>query len=99
MASLLTLTHTQPTRSLAPGEVLIAEGNGGGELYVLETGHLIVSRGGVEIARIETPGALIGEMSVLLARTVPPPCAPMAPRPSASSPTPSPSSSASPSWR
>ena len=68
MASLLTLTQTQPSRSLASGEVLIAEGNGGGDLYVLETGRLIVTRGGVEIARIETPGALIGEMSVLLGK-------------------------------
>ena len=66
MASLLSLTQSQPQRSLAPGEVLITEGEQGGELYVLETGRLVVERGGVKIAEIKEPGAIIGEMSVLL---------------------------------
>ena len=65
MASLLTLTFSQPTRSLAPGEILITEGAKGGDLYVLETGKLTVERDGVTIASIAEPGALIGEMSVL----------------------------------
>ncbi len=68
MASLLTLTFTQPTRSLAAGEVLVAEGDVGGDLYVLESGRLVVERGGVAIASIDEPGALIGEMSVLLGK-------------------------------
>jgi len=67
MASLLTLLQSQPTRTLAPGEALIVAGEaGGGELYVLESGLLVVARDGVDIATIETPGALVGEMSVLL---------------------------------
>lgn len=66
MTSLLTLTFSQPTRSLAPKEVLLTEGSPGGDLYVLESGRLIVERGGVPIATIDEPGALIGEMSVLL---------------------------------
>ncbi|MEO6396450.1 MAG: cyclic nucleotide-binding domain-containing protein [Devosia sp.] len=66
MASLVTLTYSQPSRSLAPGEVLITEGSPGGTLYVLEDGRLSVERGGVVIATISEPGALIGEMSVLL---------------------------------
>ena len=65
MASLLTLTFSQPTRSLAPGEILITEGDKGGDLFVLETGKLTVERDGVAIATISEPGALIGEMSVL----------------------------------
>jgi CRP-like cAMP-binding protein len=66
MASLLALTLSQPTRALAPGEALITQGDQGGELYVLETGRLIVERDGVAIASIAEPGALIGEISLLL---------------------------------
>ena len=66
MATLLTLTYEQPTLSLAPGDVLIKEGDPGGDLYVLESGRLRVERDGVTLATISAAGALIGEMSVLL---------------------------------
>jgi CRP-like cAMP-binding protein len=66
MASLLTLTYSQPTKSLQPGEVLVHEGDRGGTLYILESGRLVVERDGVQIATIKDPGAMIGEMSVLL---------------------------------
>ena len=66
MASLLTLTFSQPTRPLKAGETLISEGDPGGTLFVLETGKLVVERDGVTIATISEPGALVGEMSVLL---------------------------------
>ena len=41
MASLLTLTQAQPTRTLQPGETLISVGEPTGELYVLEQGRLV----------------------------------------------------------
>lgn len=66
MASLLALTHGQPLKLLAPGDVLTTAGEQSGELYILESGKLSVIREGVEIATIKEPGALIGEMSVLL---------------------------------
>jgi CRP/FNR family cyclic AMP-dependent transcriptional regulator len=66
MATLLTLTYSQPTLTLEPGDVLIKEGDPGGDLYVLESGRLRVERDGVTLATISAPGALIGEMSVLL---------------------------------
>ena len=66
MANLLTLTNAWATRSLAPGENLIEAGEAGGELYVLVSGKLSVNRDGFEIARIGEPGALVGEMSVVL---------------------------------
>jgi CRP/FNR family cyclic AMP-dependent transcriptional regulator len=66
MASLLTFVKGQPRRELRRGDVLIAEGDAGGELYVLELGSLVVERDGIQIATIDEPGALIGEMSVLL---------------------------------
>lgn len=67
MASLLTLTKGLGVRALARGEVLIAAGDEpSGDMYVLETGRLGVERDGVPLATIAEPGALIGEMSVLL---------------------------------
>lgn len=66
MATLLTLTYSQPSKTLAPGEVLIKEGDPGGDLYVLESGALSVERNGVKLASITAQGALVGEMSVLL---------------------------------
>lgn len=66
MANLLTLTKSQPVRSLAAGEALIEAGEASGELYVLQSGRLSVERDGLEIATISEPGSLIGEMSVLL---------------------------------
>ena len=66
MANLLTLTNSWPTRKLAPGETLIEAGEAGGELYILVSGALQVTRDGVDLARIAEPGALVGEMSVVL---------------------------------
>ena len=66
MASILALVTGQPTRTLSPGEALIEAGEAGGELYVLEHGRLVVERDAVTLATITEPGALIGEMSVLL---------------------------------
>ena len=65
MASLLTLTFSQPTLVLEPGDVLIKEGDPGGDLYVLETGRLRVERDGFTLATVSEPGALVGEISVL----------------------------------
>lgn len=48
------------------GETLVVEGEADGALHVLASGELVVEREGVEIARITEPGALVGEMSVLL---------------------------------
>jgi CRP-like cAMP-binding protein len=66
MASLLTLTFSQPTLKLEPGDVLIKEGDPGGDIFVLESGKLRVERDGVTLATISSAGALVGEMSVLL---------------------------------
>src|SRR5690606_38389647 len=54
------------TLTLEAGDVLIKEGDRGGDMYVLESGVLSVERDGVVIAHIRNPGALVGEMSVLL---------------------------------
>jgi len=66
MTSLLALTATRPTRTLAAGEILLVQGEGGGDLFILMGGKLLVVRDGVTIATISQPGTLVGEMSVLL---------------------------------
>ena len=66
MESLLSLAASQPVRTLFPKEVLIRQGEAGGELFVLEIGQLTVERDGITIATIEKPGSLVGEMSVVL---------------------------------
>jgi len=66
MANLLTLTAGQPLIELAAGEVLIKEGELGGDLFILEAGQLVVSRDGIPLATVSNPGAALGEMSVLL---------------------------------
>jgi CRP-like cAMP-binding protein len=57
-----------PKRTLAAGEVLIGEHGRSGQLFVLAEGMLEVYRDDVEIALIDEPGALFGEMAVLLDR-------------------------------
>jgi CRP-like cAMP-binding protein len=66
MSSLLSLAASHPARTLAPGEVLIVEGETGGSLYLLERGRLRVERDGVALVILTQPGTLVGEMSVLL---------------------------------
>lgn len=66
MESLLELAAAQPTRKLEPGEILIAQGREGGDLFVLESGQLLVERDGVVIASISSPNSVVGEMSVVL---------------------------------
>jgi len=51
---------------IAPGMVLIEQGGKTGQLYVLKSGQLEVSRDGRHVSTIRTPGSVVGEMSVLL---------------------------------
>lgn len=55
-----------PTRTFAPGEVIIAEGTTSGVLYVLASGNIEVLKDGVQINTISEPGAFFGEVSLLL---------------------------------
>jgi CRP/FNR family transcriptional regulator, cyclic AMP receptor protein len=68
MREFLEHCHDCPKRRLAAGDVLIEEQGRSGQLFVLAEGMLEVYRGEVEIALIDEPGALFGEMAVLLDR-------------------------------
>ena len=51
---------------IAAGMVLVEQGGRTGQIYVLRDGQLEVVRDGRHVTMIRTPGAVIGEMSVLL---------------------------------
>lgn len=53
-------------RPYRPGAELVAQGGRTGAMYVLKSGHIEVVRDGVSIAVIDQPGAIFGEISVLL---------------------------------
>jgi CRP/FNR family cyclic AMP-dependent transcriptional regulator len=64
--TLLELSARLPRRALAAGEIVIAEGDAGGTLFILLDGALRVEKNGAAIALIAGPGACVGEMSLLL---------------------------------
>jgi CRP/FNR family cyclic AMP-dependent transcriptional regulator len=66
MSSILDKCAGLPEVELAPGAVLLNEGEKSGKLYILIDGEVEVAHGGVQIANISTPGSLFGEMSFLL---------------------------------
>ena len=64
--SLLDHCRGCPQHEVAPGAVLIEEGERSGRLFILAAGMLEVYRGEVAFATATEPGAVFGEMSVLL---------------------------------
>ena len=68
MRSILNLCKDAPLQELPAGTVLLSEGETTGHLYVLKSGAIEVLRGETQVAVIEEPGAVFGEMSVLLKR-------------------------------
>ena len=53
-------------RSVSAGTLILHEGGTSGHLYVLIEGRLEVIKGDTVVANIVEPGAVVGEMSVLL---------------------------------
>lgn len=66
MAAMLELCRDFPVANLAAGQTILSEGESSGKLYVLADGALEVHRDNVSIAFATEPGAIFGEMSVLL---------------------------------
>jgi CRP/FNR family cyclic AMP-dependent transcriptional regulator len=66
MQDLLALCADVPLRSWQPGEILIEFGRVVSVVYVLASGSVTVERDGVVFSRIDAPGAIFGEMSVVL---------------------------------
>ena len=68
MSELLALVDDLPVRSYAVGDVLITEGDTGGDVLVLLDGELEVRVGGRAVVALREPGSVVGETSVLLDR-------------------------------
>jgi CRP/FNR family transcriptional regulator, cyclic AMP receptor protein len=66
MTDMLRLSAHLPLRHFARGEVVVREGDGSGGIFVLVSGALVVRKSGVVINTVTRPGAIIGEVSVLL---------------------------------
>jgi CRP/FNR family transcriptional regulator, cyclic AMP receptor protein len=66
MSDMLVLSAHLPEVEFAPGAVVLREGGSAGDLWVLVSGALQVTKGGVQVNTITQPGALVGEVAVLL---------------------------------
>ena len=66
MPSILDFCHALPVRSYDSGAVLLAEGKTSGLLYVLVDGEVEVLKGDFQINVVSDPGAIFGEISLLL---------------------------------
>jgi CRP-like cAMP-binding protein len=66
MTDMLELSAHLPEVQFAPGEVVIQEGTTTGSIWVLVSGSLEVRKGAVQVNSVVHPGALLGEVAVLL---------------------------------
>src|SRR5215469_8319562 len=55
-----------PIASFQAGETVLRAGSRTGRLLILKKGAVSVVKEGVEIARVSEPGAVFGELSILL---------------------------------
>ena len=66
MTDMLALSAHLPTVTFAPGDAVVRQGGPSGSIWVLVSGALRVRKGDIQVNTITNPGAVIGEMSVLL---------------------------------
>jgi CRP-like cAMP-binding protein len=62
----LELCRGIPTKTVAAGTVLFAEGKRSGALCILIDGQVEILRGDFQVNTVSEPGAFFGEMSLLL---------------------------------
>ncbi|MBB4257576.1 MULTISPECIES: Crp/Fnr family transcriptional regulator [unclassified Bradyrhizobium] len=66
MRAVLNYCRGGTERQVAAGTLIVTEGGTSGHLYVLMKGRLEVLKGEMVVATVAEPGAVLGEMSVLL---------------------------------
>lgn len=66
MKTVPTSLDNLPLQSFAAGDVLLQEGEATDRMYFLVSGQVEVSKGGQSITRVREPGAMFGEMGMLL---------------------------------
>lgn len=55
-----------PVSTFEPGETVLAAGSTTGQLFILRRGAVEVVRDGLQIATVSEPGAVFGELAVIL---------------------------------
>jgi len=70
IAVLLRRIETMPLATYQPGETVIAAGTKTGRLLILKKGAVTIRKNGTVIAEVTEPGAVFGELSALLKRTL-----------------------------
>jgi CRP-like cAMP-binding protein len=68
VADLLTHCADLPRRTVPAGSLVIEQGTPGGAVLVLLEGRVAIERDGARLAVLDSPGALLGEMSTVLDR-------------------------------
>ena len=68
MSDLLAQCAELPERRVGAGSTIIEQGEVGGTVFVLVEGTVSIERDDTVLAVLDTPGALIGEMSTVLQR-------------------------------
>ena len=68
MASILDICVDAARKEFAAGAILLSKGETSGQLYILAEGSVEILRGDTQVAVVSEPGAVFGEMSVLLQR-------------------------------
>ena len=63
---MLSLAAHLPLVEYEPGQVVIHEGTTTGSIWVLESGALEIRKGDVAVNKVVHPGAVLGEVAVLL---------------------------------
>jgi CRP/FNR family transcriptional regulator, cyclic AMP receptor protein len=60
------VVSTLPLKTYRAGDTILTAGSKTGRLLILKTGSVAVLNGSTEIARVDQPGAVIGEIAALL---------------------------------
>ena len=68
MQAVLEHCRSLPRRRFAAGDIVLQEGARAGVLYVLDDGAVEIVKREVPISTIEEPGAIFGEMAILLGK-------------------------------
>ena len=55
-----------PVSTFEPGQTVLAAGSKTGQLFILREGHVEVIRDGLQIATVSEPGAVFGELALIL---------------------------------
>src|ERR1044071_5093281 len=66
MSGILSALRDHPARSFSVGDAVLVQGERTGLLYVLREGTVEVIKDDVTVATVSEPGAIFGDLSVLL---------------------------------